>query len=67
MKFNCGPTWTEYVAQQAEWHDFFTLWPRRVASGDCRWLEVIERRRVRGSGMRHNYWVAEYRAKGKKV
>ena len=55
MKFNCGPTPEERAderrRQQAEerikleqWHDYFTWWPIRIGSGDCRWLETIERK-----------------------
>jgi len=65
MKINCGPTAAERRLKRRsakqEWHDFFVLWPRRVGKGDCRWLEVIQRR-----GYYHYYWGYEYRAKGKK-
>ena len=51
MKFNCGPTAAErYDAAQAElallseWHPWFAWAPVRVSSGDCRWLEWIERK-----------------------
>lgn len=63
MKINCGPTWGEYLVQQAEWHDHFTFIPRRVGQGDCRWLEVIQRKRTRHWGFEFCYWHTEYRAK----
>lgn len=53
MKINCGPTPEErYAARKAkqeawkQWHSYFAWLPRRVGSGDCRWLEYVERRRV---------------------
>jgi hypothetical protein len=79
MKFSCGLTPDEKRELQFQkdlehkrylegWHDFFALWPRQVASGDCRWLETIERK-----GERHRYydswgmagyvWTWEYREK----
>jgi len=82
MKFNCGPTRNErkaaskYRAVQEkrlmmEWHSWFAWFPVHVASGDCRWLERIERRfmycEVRWEyGFRGKYVVVwhslEYRA-----
>lgn len=55
MKFNCGPTPEEqreahrvkfvaHVRRLEEWHDFFVIWPRRIGSHDCRFLETIQRR-----------------------
>lgn len=55
MKFNCGLLPDEKLAlakkrsvalgtARAEWHDWFAWHPVKVASGDCRWLEVIERK-----------------------
>ncbi len=44
MKWNCGPTFDERVERLSEWHDHFALWPRRIASRDCRWLETIQRK-----------------------
>lgn len=46
MKFNCGPTYAEQEAIHKEWHPFFTIWPRRVGSNDCRAFEWVERRKV---------------------
>lgn len=47
MRINCGPTRSERRKAQLEWHRYFAWKPTRVARGDCRWLEVIERRRER--------------------
>jgi hypothetical protein len=44
MKFNCGPTPEEKCAARKEWHRWFAWRLVRVASGDCRWLEYVERR-----------------------
>lgn len=61
MKINCGPSWWEKHLAKKEWHLFFALWPRRIAKGDCRWLETIERK---GEFMSHcgcSGWTWEYR------
>lgn len=48
MKLNCGPTKTERrrIARNhfCEWRRWFAWRPVRVGSGDCRWLEYVERR-----------------------
>ena len=44
MKINCGPSYEERLAAKKDWHRWFALIPRRVAPGDCRWLEYIERK-----------------------
>ncbi|MGE3333661.1 MAG: hypothetical protein AB7I36_08460 [Rhodospirillaceae bacterium] len=59
MKFNCGPSPDEKRAsrhiakmtrlrEKAEalrgWHRVFAWWPIRIAPGECRWLEYVERR-----------------------
>ena len=54
MKFECGPTREEKRAIRCKadrawrhhWHRWFALMPRRVADGDCRWLEYIERKGI---------------------
>ena len=64
MKIDCGETWADKKARLSEWHPFFTLWPRMLASHDCRWLEWIERKGdyfscpLTGGG-----WLWQYRAK----
>lgn len=57
MKFNCGLSpkekdaarWERVQAKVdrlSEWHRTFAWFPVRVGSGDCRWLEFVERRYV---------------------
>lgn len=48
MRFNCGPSlaqkrWDKKLKMK-DWHKHFCWWPVRIANGDCRWLETIERR-----------------------
>jgi len=70
VKFNCGLTREDaykrrrkYEAKLAEWHDYFTWWPLKIKSHDCRWLETIERRRRFINGDFASYWKTEYRSK----
>jgi len=61
MKWDCGETRQERVARLTDWHPWFAWRPIQVASHDCRWLEVIERK-----GSYHRYFgivLWEYRAK----
>lgn len=44
MRFNCGPSREEKILAKEEWHQWFAWRPVRVASGDCRWLETVERK-----------------------
>lgn len=48
MRLNCGPTKNERRQdarnQFCKWHRWFAWFPVRVGSGDCRWLEHVERR-----------------------
>lgn len=55
MKFNCGPSQAERERRerqaelaerraQRSWHRWFAWRPIRIAEGDCRWLEYVERR-----------------------
>lgn len=60
----------ESFLKYKEWHDFFTLVPRRVGSDEHRWLETIQRR----IGPRYDFddydegnFRVEYRAKPKAV
>ena len=63
MKFNCGPDYAEWKKNRENWHRFFAIFPRRVASHDCRWLEVIERKgTLLGQGSMRPWWRWEYRA-----
>jgi hypothetical protein len=60
MKWDCGPTAQERWAATYEWHRWFAWHPVRVGPRDCRWLEVLERRRVSGAPYCGPSW--EYRA-----
>jgi hypothetical protein len=73
MKFNCGLTKEEKerAKMRAEiaahdrllkWHDYFALCPIQVASGDCRWLETVERKGD-WRGYLYGGWEWQYRAK----
>ncbi len=33
-----------HYAKMTNWHPVFAWWPTWVAEGDCRWMEVIERK-----------------------
>jgi hypothetical protein len=54
------------LARLAQWHDFFPLWPRKVAVIDghfqCAWLQTVERRGEWG----YLDMVWEYRLKAPK-
>lgn len=82
MKFNCGLTTLEkYDAKVkrdsareemlSNWHSFFAILPRQVASRDCRCMEEIERKGTAYSSRYGQYpfvssvmvWKWEYRAK----
>ena len=65
MKFNCvSKTDLEWVDKMENWHDFFALVPRRVASHECRWLEIIQRKGNWKWATYASGWKYEYRAKG---
>ncbi len=62
MKFDCGETRQEWIDRLSQWHDFYAIWPRKVAAHDCRVFETIERRgRYWAAG--NGWFVWEYRAK----
>lgn len=79
MKFNCGLSAKEKrdnaevlrklrYATLSDWHPFFAIIPRQVASNDCRWMETIERKGTyyvmeRGHAGTCGIWSWEYRAK----
>ena len=63
MKLNCGLSYAEKCELWEDWHPFFALWPRRVGSGDCRWLETIERKGQYIDVWGHSFWIWEYRAR----
>jgi hypothetical protein len=60
MKWDCGPTWKEKIAAWEQWHPHFAVWPVRVGSHDCRWLEWVERKADFSGYGGDVYW--EYRA-----
>ena len=47
MKINCGPTALDQYNASLLWHPWCAWRPVRIGSGDCRWLETIERRYVK--------------------
>lgn len=72
MKFNCNALGDylkarrrEKIIRQQDWHDYFAIIPRKLAHGDCRWLETIERRvdyyYVYGSQSRYPHYRAKAR------
>lgn len=79
MRFNCDyfrdkavQRFVEREKREREWNDWFAWRPIKVAQGDCRWWETIERRRepVECSGYMwgvgpYSYvdWMWVYRAK----
>lgn len=78
MRFNCDyfrdkavQQFVEREKREWEWNDWFAWRPIKVAHGDCRWWETIERRRepferVRdfgGYGYTYTSWEWVYRAK----
>lgn len=56
MRFNCGPSYSVRMARLRQWHTWFAWYPVRVEEGDCRWLEFIERRDVRGMSFMPHDW-----------
>ncbi|MDR5008266.1 hypothetical protein RGK87_04490 [Agrobacterium fabacearum] len=48
MKLNCGPTIEQKRLELRDrfcvWHRWFAWFPVRVSSGECVWLEYVERR-----------------------
>ena len=63
MKWDCGPDWAEERERLENWHPHFALWPRRVATHDCRWLEWIERKGKYYWDVDYEFFSWEYRAK----
>jgi hypothetical protein len=61
MRINCGPSWEAKHAAKHEWHRWFAWRPVRIAEGDCRWLETIERKGKFWYCWRHGLWDWEYR------
>lgn len=47
MKFKCGRTTAEklaHVEYLKNWHPWFAWFPITLGEGNCRWLEVVQRR-----------------------
>ena len=68
MKFKCGKTQAEKDAK-FQWHQWFAWKPVSVGEGDCRWLEVVERKyfahtgfEYDGGGYCYTYLTKKYRA-----
>jgi hypothetical protein len=61
MRFNCGPSYEERFALKQDWHRWFAWRPVRVAPGDCRWLEYLERKGEVFRGLSYYHWAFEYR------
>ena len=61
MKFDCGLTRREKIKIKENWHLHFVLFPIRLGSRDCRWLEWVERRGVHCEYIEGSYWIWEYK------
>lgn len=61
MKFNCGPTSEERRKAKEEWHPWFAWHPVRIGSGDCRWLETVDRLGTCYRGYGGDFWSWSYR------
>ena len=66
MKFNCGLTsaekWEQTKEKRKVWHKWFAWRPVRVGSGDCRWLEYVERKGSFECSWGDCWWSWEYRS-----
>lgn len=69
MRFNCGLSYKEKedrLFKKAQplrkWHSWFAWWPIRVETGQCVWLEKIERKLDWIGCITHNFYF-EYRIK----
>lgn len=58
LKIKRRPTFREKMAQLAQWHRFFALFPRRVSDSELVWLSWVERRN-RNTSLSFPSW--EYR------
>jgi hypothetical protein len=50
MKFDCD--------RHYKWHKWFAWRPVRLGDSDCRWLEIVERKKVKAYGC---HWRTDYR------
>jgi len=46
MKWDCGPTYSEWYEARQKWHLWFAWHPVRIGSHDCRWLEYLWRKGI---------------------
>lgn len=64
MQFS-NRAWVARITMLTQWHEWFAWRPVRVAPGDYRWLEMVERKggydHSRRTGRRRP-WRWEYRA-----
>jgi hypothetical protein len=66
VKFNCDALSDAAKAKrraERAWHDWFAWRPVKVAHGDCRWLETIERRKEHWFANDYIFSRSYYRAK----
>lgn len=69
MKFDCDSRRDRREAKRKarkaalrEWHPYFAWFPVRLAHGDCRFLETVERRFVTfSSAWDYGFYRIEYR------
>ena len=64
MRFDCGPTYAERITAKECWHRFYAIFPRRVGSHDCRYMEWVERKGEYHSYPGDCYFTWEYRPLG---
>lgn len=70
MKFKCGKNEQEFLAHinkmkasdKMKWKPWFAWYPVEMKKGDCRWLEIIERRYAHYSSI-CGFYGREYREK----
>lgn len=62
MRFNCGRSAVERQKAKEQWHLWFAWRPVRIAPGDCRWLERVQREGTFWITTCASGWDYEYRA-----
>ena len=67
MKFECGKkarlkreAAERAAAKRAQWHPWFAWHRVKVGTEDCRWLETVERRRVKHTCVGYDYDFGYY-------
>lgn len=61
MRFNCDrkATRADYFLN---WHRWFAWYPVKIKTGDCRWLEIVERKyEYQGQIHPNRFFEPEYR------